>query len=239
MYCRKCGFITKGIEDRCPYCGAKFIKDKKIDEKIFMFSWFEVSIRQIIFLIAFNLFALFCILDLVLIYASPLINFHITPWSFLSIFGILYLFNEFIYPSNNTNRYLFLKTLGLAISFSTLFMVSYPSWIEGYTLFNKSSLVLTFGYFYPCFITMLFLVSAIRFIVLKNFNVFSTFFYVSFLLVFSLVLFILTFIDGVGLNSDNIAKLIIYINFALTLVFSINALIFAVFRMKSRFSTKS
>lgn len=239
MYCHKCGFITKGIETKCPYCGTKFADDKKIDQKFYMFNWFEVSPRQLISIVCFNVFALMCILDLVFIYAYPEINYHLTPYSFLAIFGVLFLFNEFIYPSNNINKLLFLKYIGFCLAFSILMMISYPAWIDGFELFGKDTFLLAFGYFYPCMITFAFIFGGVRLLVIKNYNVFSTFFYVLLLNLMSLVLFILSFINGLPFKEDSICLLFIYVNFAITVIFSLNALIFTIYRMKSRFSIKS
>ena len=241
MYCQKCGFITKGIETKCPYCGAKFVQDNKIDQKFYVFHSFEISIRQIIFIVCLNLFALLCILDLVFIYAVPKINYHLTPYGFLGIFGFLFLFNELIFKSVNKNRLLFLKYIGYCLGFSILMMISYPSWINAdeFKLFGLDLFTLTFGYFYPVMVICGFVFGAIRLLVIKNFNVFSTFFYILLLDIFSLILFILSFIDTLPFVNEPIALLLIYINFAVSIIFSLNALVFTIYRMKSRFSLKS
>lgn len=256
MYCHKCGFITKGVEDKCPYCGTPFSKPAPLDEKRFMLRWAEISTRQLISIIIANLFALICIIDIALVFLGPRHNYHLSPWAFLSLFGALFLINEAIAPRQNSNRLLFLKAFGFGLAFMLILMFSYPSWVrmspEGtqvsaigaggyppyFPLFGMSSYSLCFGYIAPVFLSLLFLFGLARYIAIKNFNVFSTFFYVLILLVCSAVLFIMTFIPQCGLSRDENSCIIIYVCFALNLLCAINAGIFSSLRMKSRFATK-
>lgn len=239
MYCKKCGFISKGTETKCMYCGTPFTEEKKIDDKMYVLKWCALTTRQLITILCFNAFVVFFITDIILIFAfDQTYNYHLTPWSFLAIFGLLFIFNEFIMPSNNKNRLLFIKATSFFISFSILFMLSYPSWIEGYKLLNYSSFFISFGYFYPSVIILIYIVGLIRFIIKRNYNVFSNFFYISFLFIWSLILFILTFIPSIEFYKDMACKLFIYICFAVSCLFAVNGLVLAILKMNTKFNNR-
>lgn len=234
MYCKKCGFITKGDETKCPYCGTELYQEDGIDKKICFFDWFEISIRKLICVILFDLFATTAVVDIVLISIFG-IDIHLTPWSFLLIFGAIFAFGEISISSKKTNRFLLLKSLLYFTAFSVLFILSYPPWL-GYAFFGKSSFILVFGYYFPIMVALHFVLGFTRFFIIRNFNAFSTFFYVLILMLFSATLFVLDFIPAVGLALDVGAKWTINISFALSVLFSINAAMFSIFFLKSRFS---
>jgi hypothetical protein len=234
MYCKKCGFITKGDETKCPYCGAALDQEGGIDRKICVFDWFEISIRKLICVILFDLFATIALVDVLLISILG-IEIHLAPWAFLVIFGTIFAFNEIGLSNKNTNRFLLLKSLLYFTAFAVLFILSYPSW-NGYAYFGKSSFILAFGYYFPTMVVLHFFLGFTRFFLKKNFNAFSAFFYVIILTLFSSSLFFLVFIPAAGLTFDEGAKWMINVSFAASLLFSINAMMFSVFFLKSRFS---
>ena len=226
MYCRNCKFIVKGPATRCPYCGSEFEKPEFLDKKIYLFHWVYLSVRQLLFIISVNLYVLFLIADIILMQMS--INIHLMFYGFIAIFGLLIILCDFVLKSVNKNKMMFLKSFIFFSFISVLLSLSYRN-----DIFGKSIEVFLFGYYYPIVILIEFFSGMIKFLVIKKFNLFSTFFYVLFLVVFSTVLFILTFVGHNPFQQDIYACLLIYISFALSIVMAVNALVLGVLKMQS------
>lgn len=233
MYCKECNFIMRGVGNKCPYCGSYFEKEQFLDQRINFFNWLFLTVKQLLFILALNIFVIFMIVDIILVIAVE-INIHLTPWSFLVIFTILFFMCDFILKSANKNKLLFLKSFLILIIFSILIMISY----QKETVFNLEieQKILLLGYYYPLVILFEFLAGIVRFLTIKKFNIFSTFFYVLILVVFATVLFILSFVSEIGINSVPQARLLIYICFAISIVIAINVLALTILKMRSRVS---
>ena len=233
MYCKKCGFINKGIETHCPYCGAEFESLKTLDKKINFFNWFFISVRHFIVLCGINLFLVLIGLNIVFNVILD-INVPILPWGFLGIFGFITILNNFILKSNKKEKLLFWKSMLLAIGFSIIFLLSYSDNDLSWMHITRWQLLL--GYYYPILSMLIFILGFINFVLKKEFNVFSNFFYVLFLVVLSALNFGLSFIPSLGLAKIQSAQLIIYCSFIFTIFAAFNVIMFCIFRMRSKWN---
>lgn len=237
MYCRHCGFITKGVESKCPYCGTPYVEEDRLDKKRFPFNWFAISLRQTLFLLGANAFLICSILDAVLALSGPKENFHLSFYSYVLSFGVLFLLNEFIIPKKGVPRLFFYKAMSYFLGGAAVFMLSFPSFgqspdrIYGYTSFS-----LCFGFFFPCLIMATLLIGGIRYLLARRFNVWGVFVYLLFLFLFSAICFAMTFFYDY--ENDSLASLLNYVCFGVTCLFGFNALIFSIFRLKTKFGVR-
>lgn len=252
MYCSKCGFITKGNEANCPYCGTNFVNGRKLDQKIYFLNWFEITPRQILSIAAINLFILAIVIDIIILNTLGT-SFHVTPWAFMAIFMPLYFLDVFA-PKNNIRKFLFFKTLFLFSAFPPLLFISY-GW-DSTIFFNTNLVLLSFGFYYPILCVTLLSAGLLRFIFIKNFNSFSTILYVLISLFFVTGIFISTFVPSsvfsqgalienpiyqltINQQIQRAANICVDISFAICVLFFINTIIFIVLKLKSAFSIRS
>ncbi len=233
MYCKKCGFITKGKEKKCPYCGNIYSDMSYIDQKKVYFNWLEISPRQIINICLINIFFLLIIIDAIL-FANSKVNYHITPWTFIVIFSILIIFNSFVPLNRKRFNYLFLKSVFFLIFSGIFLMYSYAggNFLKAEVTHN------VFGYYYPIGMMVIVFLGIIKVFAQQKYNMLSTFFYVLISVIFSTVLFILTMTNSFGLAADTTTNIINIISFAFVLLISFNNLIFSYLRIKSKFSIR-
>ena len=55
MYCKECNFIMRGVGTKCPYCGTYFEKEQFLDKRVNLFNWLFLTIRQLLFIVSFNI----------------------------------------------------------------------------------------------------------------------------------------------------------------------------------------
>lgn len=221
MYCKECNFIMRGVGTKCPYCGTYFEKEQFLDKRVNLFNWLFLTIRQLLFIVSFNLFVILMIVDIILVNAAG-INIHLTPWAFIVLFSLLFFICDFLLKSANKNKLLFLKSFTIFIIFSILMMVSYQN--EQILKIEMENKILLLGYYYPLVILFEFFAGIVRFLTIKRFNIFST------------VLFILSFVSKIGLQQIPQARLLIYICFAISIVVALNVLTLTILKMRSRVS---
>ena len=231
MYCKECNFIMRGVGTKCPYCGSYFEKEQFLDKRVNLFNWFFLTVRQLLFIISFNIFVILMIIDIILVNAAE-INIHLTPWAFIIIFSLSFIICDFLLKSANKNKLLFLKSFTILLIFSILMMVSYQN-VQIFEIENK---ILLLGYYYPLVILFEFFTGIVRFLTIKKFNIFSTSIYVLILVIFSTILFILSFVSKIGLQQIPQARLLIYICFAISIVVALNVLTLSILKMRSRVS---
>lgn len=240
MYCKNCGFITRGHETSCPYCGTKYEKEKFYDQRFIFCNWFETSIHTLVNIAATNLFLIFVILDLILYFVPSIkANYNLSFYGFVIIYGLVFIVNDLIFAKDYHRNFYFLKVYGYVIVASIIMMLSFPSWdatikpaFDIFSLTGTSSFSISFGYVYPCLIIGLILVGTIRFIAYRNLNIFSSFFYVLILLCSSLIIFIMSFFDVLGFS--DIQRILIYISFGLTIIVLLNCAIFFTLKFRTR-----
>ncbi len=221
MYCKECNFIMRGVGTKCPYCGTYFEKEQFLDKRVNLFNWLFLTIRQLLFIVSFNIFVILMIVDIILVNAAG-INIHLTPWAFIVLFSLLFFICDFLLKSANKNKLLFLKSFTIFIIFSILMMVSYQN--EQILKIEMENKILLLGYYYPLVILFEFFAGIVRFLTIKRFNIFST------------VLFILSFVSKIGLQQIPQARLLIYICFAISIVVALNVLTLTILKMRSRVS---
>lgn len=195
MYCKECNFIMRGVGTKCPYCGSYFEKEQFLDKRVNLFNWLFLTVRQLLFIISFNIFVILMIIDIILVNAAE-INIHLTPWAFIIIFSLSFIICDFLLKSANKNKLLFLKSFTILLIFSILMMVSY----QNEQIFEIENKILLLGYYYPLVILFEFFTGIVRFLTIKKFNIFSTSIYVLILVIFSTILFILSFVSKIGLQ---------------------------------------
>jgi hypothetical protein len=223
----------RGVGTKCPYCGTYFEKEQFLDKRVNLFNWLFLTIRQLLFIVSFNLFVILMIVDIILVNAAG-INIHLTPWAFIVLFSLLFFICDFLLKSANKNKLLFLKSFTIFIIFSILMMVSYQN--EQILKIEMENKILLLGYYYPLVILFEFFAGIVRFLTIKRFNIFSTSIYVLILVIFSTVLFILSFVSKIGLQQIPQARLLIYICFAISIVVALNVLTLTILKMRSRVS---
>lgn len=231
MYCKECNFIMRGVGTKCPYCGSYFEKEQFLDKRVNLFNWLFLTVRQLFFIISFNIFVILMIIDIILVNAAE-INIHLTPWAFIIIFSLSFIICDFLLKSANKNKLLFLKSFTILLIFSILMMVSY----QNEQIFEIENKILLLGYYYPLVILFEFFTGIVRFLTIKKFNIFSTSIYVLILVIFSTILFILSFVSKIGLQQIPQARLLIYICFAISIVVALNVLTLSILKMRSRVS---
>ena len=231
MYCKECNFIMRGVGTKCPYCGSYFEKEQFLDKRVNLFNWLFLTVRQLLFIISFNIFVILMIIDIILVNAAE-INIHLTPWAFIIIFSLSFIICDFLLKSANKNKLLFLKSFTILLIFSILMMVSY----QNEQIFEIENKILLLGYYYPLVILFEFFTGIVRFLSIKKFNIFSTSIYVLILVIFSTILFILSFVSKIGLQQIPQARLLIYICFAISIVVALNVLTLSILKMRSRVS---
>ena len=231
MYCKECNFIMRGVGTKCPYCGSYFEKEQFLDKRVNLFNWIFLTVRQLLFIISFNIFVILMIIDIILVNAAE-INIHLTPWAFIIIFSLSFIICDFLLKSANKNKLLFLKSFTILLIFSILMMVSY----QNEQIFEIENKILLLGYYYPLVILFEFFTGIVRFLTIKKFNIFSTSIYVLILVIFSTILFILSFVSKIGLQQIPQARLLIYICFAISIVVALNVLTLSILKMRSRVS---
>ena len=231
MYCKECNFIMRGVGTKCPYCGSYFEKEQFLDKRVNLFNWLFLTVRQLLFIISFNIFVILMIIDIILVNAAE-INIHLTPWAFIIIFSLSFIICDFLLKSANKNKLLFLKSFTILLIFSILMMVSY----QNEQIFEIENKILLLGYYYPLVILFEFFTGIVRFLTIKKFNIFSTSIYVLILVIFSTILFILSFGSKIGLQQIPQARLLIYICFAISIVVALNVLTLSILKMRSRVS---
>ena len=231
MYCKECNFIMRGVGTKCPYCGSYFEKEQFLDKRVNLFNWLFLTVRQLLFIISFNIFVILMIIDIILVNAAE-INIHLTPWAFIIIFSLSFIICDFLLKSANKNKLLFLKSFTILLIFSILMMVSY----QNEQIFEIENKILLLGYYYPLVILFEFFTGIVRFLTIKKFNIFSTSIYVLILVIFSTILFILSFVSKIGLQQIPQARLLIYICFAISIVVALNVLTLSILKMRSRIS---
>ncbi len=231
MYCKECNFIMRGVGTKCPYCGSYFEKEQFLDKRVNLFNWLFLTVRQLLFIISFNIFVILMIIDIILVNAAE-INIHLTPWAFIIIFSLSFIICDFLLKSANKNKLLFLKSFTILLIFSILMMVSY----QNEQIFEIENKILLLGYYYPLVILFEFFTGIVRFLTIKKFNIFSTSIYVLILVIFSTILFILSFVSKIGLQQIPQARLLIYICFAISIVVALNVLTLSILKMRSRVS---
>ena len=231
MYCKECNFIMRGVGTKCPYCGSYFEKEQFLDKRLNLFNWLFLTVRQLLFIISFNIFVILMIIDIILVNAAE-INIHLTPWAFIIIFSLSFIICDFLLKSANKNKLLFLKSFTILLIFSILMMVSY----QNEQIFEIENKILLLGYYYPLVILFEFFTGIVRFLTIKKFNIFSTSIYVLILVIFSTILFILSFVSKIGLQQIPQARLLIYICFAISIVVALNVLTLSILKMRSRVS---
>ena len=174
MYCKECNFIMRGVGTKCPYCGSYFEKEQFLDKRVNLFNWLFLAVRQLLFIISFNIFVILMIIDIILVNAAE-INIHLTPWAFIIIFSLSFIICDFLLKSANKNKLLFLKSFTILLIFSILMMVSY----QNEQIFEIENKILLLGYYYPLVILFEFFTGIVRFLTIKKFNIcfnFSHFF---------------------------------------------------------------
>lgn len=231
MYCKECNFIMRGVGTKCPYCGSYFEKEQFLDKRVNLFNWLFLTVRQLLFIISFNIFVILMIIDIILVNAAE-INIHLTPWAFIIIFSLSFIICDFLLKSANKNKLLFLKSFTILLIFSILMMVSY----QNEQIFEIENKILLLGYYYPLVILFEFFTGIVRFLTIKKFNIFSTSIYVLILVIFSTILFILSFVSKIELQQIPQARLLIYICFAISIVVALNVLTLSILKMRSRVS---
>lgn len=231
MYCKECNFIMRGVGTKCPYCGSYFEKEQFLDKRVNLFNWLFLTVRQLLFIISFNIFVILMIIDIILVNAAE-INIHLTPWAFIIIFSLSFIICDFLLKSANKNKLLFLKSFTILLIFSILMMVSY----QNEQIFEIENKILLLGYYYPLVILFEFFTGIVRFLTIKKFNIFSTSIYVLILVIFPTILFILSFVSKIGLQQIPQARLLIYICFAISIVVALNVLTLSILKMRSRVS---
>lgn len=232
MYCKKCGFITRGHEKSCPYCGEIYEPKGKYDKPITFLNWFEISPRVLVELILTNIYIILVIADIILIYGlDNSINVHLSFYGFIAIYGLIFIFHDFLFPKDRRRNFYFLKTYSFVVLAGIIMMLSFPSWNNDLLpLINISSFNFCFGYLYPSLIIFLVLTGTCHFFIHKFFNIFSTVFYVLILIFSGLTLFIMAFFPSLGFNTIN--RILIYISFGTAIFTMINLAI--VFSLKLR-----
>lgn len=233
MYCKECNFIMRGVGTKCPYCGSYFEKEQFLDKRVNLFNWLFLTVRQLLFIISFNIFVILMIIDIILVNAAE-INIHLTPWAFIIIFSLSFIICDFLLKSANKNKLLFLKSFTILLIFSILMMVSYQN--EQIFEIEIENKILLLGYYYPLVILFEFFTGIVRFLTIKKFNIFSTSIYVLILVIFSTILFILSFVSKIGLQQIPQVRLLIYICFAISIVVALNVLTLSILKMRSRVS---
>jgi membrane protein len=221
----------RGVGTKCPYCGSYFEKEQFLDKRVNLFNWLFLTVRQLLFIISFNIFVILMIIDIILVNAAE-INIHLTPWAFIIIFSLSFIICDFLLKSANKNKLLFLKSFTILLIFSILMMVSY----QNEQIFEIENKILLLGYYYPLVILFEFFTGIVRFLTIKKFNIFSTSIYVLILVIFSTILFILSFVSKIGLQQIPQARLLIYICFAISIVVALNVLTLSILKMRSRVS---
>lgn len=94
MKCNCCGFVTRGNELKCPYCGEPYEKPYFLDKDVFFFNWFYVSMKSIIFVLSVNIFAIALILDVVISSVNNHSPIVLSFYFFCNIYEFVYT-NEF------------------------------------------------------------------------------------------------------------------------------------------------
>ncbi len=234
MYCKKCGFITRGNENSCPYCGETYDTKGKYDKPISFVNWFEISPRVLVDLILTNLYIIFVITDIVLIYGiDNSTNLHLSFYSFICIYGLIFIINDLLFPKERRRNFYFLKTYFFVILSGFIMMLSFPSWNNDLLpIINISSFHFCFGYLYPCLIIFLVLAGTFHFFIHKFFNIFATVFYILILIFSGLALFIMAFFPDLGFN--NVNRILIYISFGTAIFTMINLAIIFYLKLRSK-----
>ena len=231
MKCNCCGFVTRGNELKCPYCGEPYEKPYFLDKDVFFFNWFYVSMKSIIFVLSVNIFAIALILDVVI----SSVNNHspiVYPFIFFVTFMSLYILTNFILKTRK-NRHKLLNYLLIVTIFSVLFTFAYAN---NNNIFNAhlNSYQMMIGYFYPISIDIAVVVGIIRFLVKEQYDILKIFSFSILLFVFSAFYFGISFIPSLKLHSNTISNLIIYLSFAFTALISFNALLICKFRLSNK-----
>ncbi len=229
MYCTKCGFVTRGIEEKCPYCGTNFVPEKKIDHKLMFLGWLEVSPRQLVKLVCFNLIFAAVVVDLILNFGFDVTHLHFTPWMFFGVCSFLFLFNGLIFRNRKPKVY-FLNSLGFIFTFLATLILSY----QNATLYGHDLLFWSFGCILPIYVLVVYLCSTIYFIVKRKYNIWSTFFYLIILFLISTTLFVFTLVNLFGIKDSTFASVINYVSFVASLISIINGFILSYLQIKSK-----
>lgn len=231
MYCEKCGFITKGKEQFCPYCGHEYKTLNPLNRKKKYFNWLEISPKQIINILSLNIFFILCSISVIIKYNANNYS-HIMPWSFIVIFGFLIAFNYYINLKEKKSSHLFLKLILFLIISGALLSVSYG----GNAFETEKCTHFVFGYYFPIGIGIIIFLNFLRLFVEKQCNLISVFFSALTLTILSLLLFILTLNNVFQLASDFITQLINIISFSLVVLIFFNSVVFAYMKLKHNLS---
>ncbi len=233
MYCKKCGFITKGKETRCPYCGSEYETSEKLNQKLFLFDWLEISPRQIINLILINIFIVIAVIDLILNINLSL-NYHLSPWAFAAIFAFLLIFNGIVSGASISSGLTFLKTFCYVLFLGGIILISY----HNQKLFDYSSPVFVLGFLYPIGVFAITLVRSIKTFMQKKYNMLSSIFCSCFTITLSTILFVFALTNTFHLGDDVATRLVCILSFSFVLLVSFNSAVFSYIKIKSKFSSQ-
>lgn len=229
MYCKKCGFISRGIEEKCMYCGTPYLPEKKYDHKIMFMGWLESSPRQIVKMLTYNLVFIACIVEFILNLGYGIKNIHVAPWTYAGLMGALFIVNDILFRSHRPKMY-FLKSFGFYVTFALLSILSYGNMTVG----GHDLLFWCFGIVSPSYIIAVYVISAIYFIVKKKYNLWSTFFYMLLLSALSIMLFVFTLCNVCGIKNSDAASIINYVSFISTIIAILNGFMLSYFQIKSK-----
>ncbi len=233
MYCKKCGFITKGKESKCPYCGTEYETSEKLNQKLFLFDWLEISPRQIINLVLINIFIIIAVVDLILSINLSL-NYHLTPWAFAGIFAFLLIFNGIVSGASISSGISFLKTFLYVLFLGGIILISY----QNQKLLNYPSYVFVLGFLYPIGVFVITLVRSIKTFAEKKYNMLSSVFCSCFTITLSSVLFAFALTNTFQLGDDMATRLVCILSFAFVLLVSFNSAVFSYIKIKSKFTAQ-
>lgn len=226
MICNKCKCVFKAKYTHCPYCGEKYISNKNfLSKEINFLNWFNISIKNLLFLLITNIFLISVVVDL-LCYGIWGNNLHLCPWFFLGYIP-LFVLEIFVWGLKYT-KYVMTKYLLTFTIFAILVGISYGGMFFGIPYWH-----FIFGYYIPAIVTFSFLFAIIRYIIIREYNIFGVFIW-SFLLDCLISLcFILSRFDFQGINSNIVSRLFVSLSFAFAIIVSFNAAVYMVLKFKT------
>lgn len=234
MYCCKCGFITKGKDLLCPYCGSKYQKEKKLDKRIVISNWLNLTILQIIKIIVLNLFFAISIIEYFL-YLYKSINYHLCPWIFLLFSFAIFLLSVFFSSSNSNHKNLWIKLMLISVIFGILSFFSYYN----QNLFGIKSSLLIIGLFYPISFLIIQISCVISKLINKKYDAIKIILEIIVFFCSSLVLLMFDIANLFNIQSTMFSNVLIIANFTVSFFIMVNMIALLIIGIRSNFSTLS